>query len=176
MAPLAWKRIDDEDLHSIEGYDGSTLRAVATIWKRQRRTLTAAFGGSSMEPTIRAGERVTIRCTDDCQVGDVIVFVFRDQVAVHRLVAIHRRQRWLVTCGDNRTLPDEPITSEEAIVGVVTAVEREGSFVPLDGPPRRRLRGAIVGLLRGLTFAPEWMLRRLLRLVLRGARGLRARL
>jgi signal peptidase I len=99
---------------------GPELLAVAEIWKRQKRELTASFGGSSMEPTIHAGQPLTLRCGDDYAAGDVIAFVIEDQLGVHRVMA--KFDGWIVTRGDAKILPDPPLTDLSRVVARIVDV------------------------------------------------------
>ncbi|HKO02225.1 MAG TPA: S24 family peptidase, partial [Thermoanaerobaculia bacterium] len=98
--------------------DARELAAIATLWKRERRTFTASFGGVSMLPTIAPGAPLEIVCGDEATTGDVILFLHRGQVVVHRLLAT--RGDWMLTRGDANPVPDLPIT-RDALVGRVAA-------------------------------------------------------
>ena len=117
------------------------LRGVAALWKKSNREIAVRFGGNSMRPTIAPGQEVVMRCTDDVSVGDVIVYIYLDQVVVHRLIA--RGKRWLLTRGDAHTIPDPPLEDASAIVGKIAGVAP---------PPRTRLRSiaSIVTKIAGL--------------------------
>lgn len=84
----------------------SELAAVSELWKRERRTLVTAFGGTSMLPSIAPGQQVTVLCGVEPEIGDVVMFLREGQVGVHRLVA--RLRDGIVTWGDANPLPDEP--------------------------------------------------------------------
>jgi signal peptidase I len=105
------------------------LRGVAALWKKTNRQMSVRFGGNSMRPTIAPGQEVLMRCTDDVSVGDVIVYVYLDQVVVHRLIA--RGKQWLLTRGDAHTIPDPPLEDASAIVGKI---------IDVASPPRSVLR------------------------------------
>jgi signal peptidase I len=94
--------------------DAGELAAIASLWKRERRTFTASFGGVSMLPTIAAGAPVEIVCGDEAKPGDVILFLHRGQVVVHRLIA--RRGAWMLARGDANPIPDLPV-SADALIG-----------------------------------------------------------
>jgi len=119
----------------------AVLRGVAVLWKKTNREVTVRFGGNSMRPTIAPGEEVLLRCTDDVRAGDVIVYIYLDQVVVHRLIA--RGKRWLLTRGDAHTLPDPPIEDPSAVVGKI---------VNVPPPPQSMLRSiaAIVTRVAGV--------------------------
>jgi signal peptidase I len=98
---------------------GEELAAIGAIWKRERRTLTTSFAGVSMMPTIAPGAPLEIVCGDDAEPGEVIVFLHRGQVVVHRLLDV--RRSWMLTRGDANPIPDLPVASA-AIVGRVVTV------------------------------------------------------
>lgn len=91
----------------LESLNAAELEAVARLWKRERRKIVSSFNGTSMMPAIAPGQEVVVDCGLEPAVGDVVVFLFRDQVGVHRLVA--RSATWLLTWGDANPLPDDPI-------------------------------------------------------------------
>jgi hypothetical protein len=138
------------DVQEFEGLSGEPLAAVTHIWKRQRRTLTASFGGVSMSPTISAGAAVTFACGERVGVGDVAVVLMEGRILVHRIVAVGRAG-WFLTRGDATWVPDPP-TSAEAVVGRVVGVDQKD--VP-DGPPASRVRRTILALCVALLNARE---------------------
>jgi len=99
--------------------DARELAAIATLWKRERRTFSASFGGVSMLPTIAPGAAVEIVCGDDANAGDVILFLHRGQVVVHRLLEM--RGNWMLTRGDANPIPDLPV-AREALIGRAVGV------------------------------------------------------
>jgi hypothetical protein len=138
---LAWQRVPGAP-EDARGFSADVLRGIGRIWKEQHRVLLAAFGGSSMEPTIRAGEEVELVCGEPCAVGDVIAFIYLDQVAVHRIIGA--RGGWLLTCGDAQTVPDIPVTDPANIIGRVVSVRRDGVVAPLAPAPVNVSRRAAV--------------------------------
>jgi hypothetical protein len=104
---------------AIEFPSAAELKAVAELWKRERREFATSFGGGSMLPTIAPGQQVVVECGRDPVIGDVVVFRRDDHVMVHRLAA--RKGTWLLTWGDANWLPDEPVDSAD-LLGVVRGV------------------------------------------------------
>jgi hypothetical protein len=90
-----------------ESLSADEIDAVGMLWKRQGRQFVTSFSGASMLPAIAPGQRVTVTCGVEPVVGEVVLFRYRDQVGVHRVVA--RAPDWLLTWGDNNPLPDDPI-------------------------------------------------------------------
>jgi hypothetical protein len=133
------------DLPTIEGLSGEALAAVARIWKKERRTLTARFGGSSMRPTLPPGAELTFVCGEPLHAGDVAVMLHRGRILVHRVVARSERGGFLLTRGDGTWLLDPPIAMEDA-VGRVVGVSEGGSVRPPPPAPTSRWRRLVADL------------------------------
>lgn len=96
---------------------GERLTAVAELWRRGARTITASFDGRSMLPAIAPGTPLTIDCAPFTPaVGEVIAFVAAGQVIVHRVVA---SRGWVLTRGDANRLVDLPVRDASALMGRV---------------------------------------------------------
>jgi len=123
-----------------------------------------------MAPTISPGAEVTLCCSAQPRVGDIIAYVRGDRLVVHRVVAVSGAG-WTLTCGDALAVPDPPITDTADVIGVVTKVRRDGALADPPSPPRslsRRLgvlacAGALrVSMplgrrtIRALTLARRW--------------------
>ena len=130
----------------MAGLSGAQLAAVAALWARTGREVTARFGGSSMEPTIAAGAEVVLRCGRAAAPGDVIAYVHGDQVVVHRLEVV--RADVLLTRGDARVAPDPPLPADTAIVGTVALPGQ----VSLPAPPRSAARALALAACRAALF------------------------
>jgi hypothetical protein len=109
------------DARPLASFSGDELKAVASLWKRERRELTTSFSGVSMLPTIAPGTPLVIACGDEARSGDVIIFIHRGQPVVHRLLSFSRNGRWMLARGDANAIPDLPI-ARDALVGRVTAI------------------------------------------------------
>lgn len=82
---------------------------------RTGREMTITVTGVSMEPTMREGDSVTVRRADTYDVGDVLVFLYKGELLVHRLLKIENGKYFCK--GDNAfRLEDMPI---ESIAGKV---------------------------------------------------------
>ena len=172
----------------MEGLTSARLEAIAAIWKREARQLTARFGGSSMEPTIPSGAEVIFRCGGIPEPGDITAFTDRGRIMVHRVVARSPARDWLLTRGDASAIPDPPIR-EVAIIGTVLRVRLGDRWVePPPAPASFQRRLALALCLLGLRAPPPvarrligllWALRRWFvlapRALARSARSLLAR-
>jgi hypothetical protein len=141
----AWLRTDG-GAADLAGLTGEQLRAVAALWARSRREVSARFGGTSMEPTIAPGAEVVLACGGDPRVGDVIAYVMGDQVVVHRLEA-RARGGWLLTRGDAHVAPDLPVRAAD-LLGRVAAVAGPDGPVATPPAPRTMARGAALAACR----------------------------
>jgi hypothetical protein len=118
------------------------LRAVAELWRRTGREVSARFTGRSMEPTIPSGSEVRLACGAPPGVGDVVAFIRDGHIVLHRVEALSPAGRWILTRGDACLLPDPPLTDRALVLGRATS--------PLAAPPRgwgRRLTLALCLLL-----------------------------
>ena len=94
--------------------------------------------GTSMHPTIRDGEVVTVAPSsgDAFAVGDVLLCRAGRRPAAHRVVAVQSSDdgRPVIHMhGDNLCSPDRPVRAED-VIGRVLTVSRDGCEQPLDGP------------------------------------------
>ena len=96
--------------------------------------------GTSMHPTIRDGEAITIAPVppDDVVRGDLLLCRQDRRVIAHRVVGITTRDatRVFELRGDAKAACDAPIRAD-AVVGLVIAVHRNGRVVTLCGRAAR---------------------------------------
>ena len=104
--------------------------------------------GTSMYPTIRDGETITVVAVSPDEVvrGDVLLCRDGTRVLAHRVVAVATNgpERLFQLKGDAKTECDAPVGAR-AIIGAVVNVRRNGRFVPLGGRAshmRRAVRAA----------------------------------
>ncbi|NQS97730.1 MAG: signal peptidase I [candidate division Zixibacteria bacterium] len=91
------------------------------------------YTGSSMHPTLKNLDKLqceACRAAEICP-GDIIVFTQpgNEQKIVHRVIA--KRPGRLVTCGDNRYVPDKEIVTDNEIIGKVVFARRETKRIPI---------------------------------------------
>jgi hypothetical protein len=101
--------------------------------------------GTSMHPTIRDGEVLTVAPAsgDTLAVGDVALCRVGRRPTAHRVVSVQPSDDGrpvLHLRGDNLCSTDRPVRAED-VIGRVLTVNRDGRELPLDAPGRRvRLR------------------------------------
>ena len=113
--------------------------------------------GSSMHPTIREGEAITVAPVRPAAIrrGDVILYRSARGVIAHRVAGVERGPAGapvFVPRGDASATCDEPV-SESAVLGAVVSVERGGRALDPAALRARALaavRAIAARLLRGL--------------------------
>jgi signal peptidase I len=99
--------------------------------------------GTSMHPTIRDGEAISIAAVSPDEVvrGDVVLCRHDNRVLAHRVVAATARGagRVFQLRGDAKAACDEPV-SADSVVGRVIAIHRNGRLIGLDDRPARLRR------------------------------------
>jgi Peptidase S24-like len=96
--------------------------------------------GTSMHPTIRDGEVVTVAplSGDSFAVGDVLLCRLGRRPTAHRVVTVQSADDGrpvLHLQGDNLYSPDRPVRAED-VIGRVLTVNRDGRDQQLDSPGR----------------------------------------
>jgi signal peptidase I len=139
-----------------EGPETADLLREALLRGQRRAVLTVS--SSSMEPTLRAGDRVTICRTEPALLrqGDIVVFESPlTGLVVHRLmwkVPLYGEPRAFYTKGDALLYLDRPVTARGCL-GRVVEIERGGR--------KRRVRRPTT-YIGWLTAAAGWTARRVL--------------
>jgi signal peptidase len=96
--------------------------------------------GTSMYPTIRDGEAITIAAiaTNDIVRGDVLLCRHKKRMVAHRVVNVAAcgTERFFELRGDSKGSCDMPVGAD-AVVGRIIGVHRNGRLVPLCGRAAR---------------------------------------
>ena len=96
--------------------------------------------GTSMHPTIRDGESISIAAVSPARVvrGDVLLCRHDTRVLAHRVVGVtmHDTGRVFELRGDAKAACDMPVGAD-AVVGQVIAVQRNGRMIGLCGRAAR---------------------------------------
>ena len=108
--------------------------------------------GSSMWPTIRPGEAITVEpaTATDVKLKDIVLYRTGRRVIGHRVVRIETRngERVLLARGDAGRGAGEPVAVQQ-ILGKVVAVEREGCKIDLESM-RAKMKHSIRAWARSL--------------------------
>ena len=143
----------------METYVDSNALELLRGGERNERFL--AFRGSSMEPTLCAGQMLEIAscALDQARLGDVIAFrkAGWDEVVVHRVIG--RGPHGLRTCGDSNEGEDPWLVRAEELAGRVVAAWR--------GSRRTVVAGGRLGQLRVLGLRARGQMMWMARVVLR---------
>ena len=114
--------------------DGRDLAALLEVVGLRGADFRFTARGGSMHPSIRSGDRVTVSPLSGTppSKGEVAAFRHPDsgRLLVHRV--FKTGGGGIQTRGDNLRIPDPPV-AEESVLGVVTAVERNGRALPWPG-------------------------------------------
>lgn len=112
--------------------------------------------GGSMRPFLPDGTPVMLRPLPGRppRVGEIVLVPRGGDVALHRVVRIHRDQ--VTTRGDACRTEDPPV-SVHAVRGLAVHIVRKGRSLPLDGPGMRTLGWLIAKALPAL----GWIRRRI---------------
>lgn len=74
----------------------------------------------SMEPTIKVGDEIIIKITDDVKENDIITFHEEDSFVTHRLLRIEGNN--LITKGDANDSEDDPVSKERLVGKVILTI------------------------------------------------------
>jgi signal peptidase I len=110
------------------------LDAALEAWNQAREQHFIPITGHSMQPLLRAGDRVLVaHGSAGVRRGDVIVFQRQGGLVAHRVLRVESRPsgRVFLTKGDNSRRFD-PLLSANEVVGRALAVERGGRQISLD--------------------------------------------
>jgi hypothetical protein len=112
--------------------------------------------GTSMYPTIRDGESISIAAVSPAKVvrGDVLLCRHEKRVLAHRVVGVttHDTGRLFELRGDAKAACDVPVGADD-VVGQVIAVQRNGRLVGLSGRAARLRYTARTAASRAKSFA-----------------------
>lgn len=116
--------------------------AAATL--RRFGALRLRVTGSSMLPAIRPLDEIAVeRChAHEVRRGEVVLFVQRGRLFVHRVIAVDSRG-CIVTRGDTNPTPDEPLLPGQ-LLGKVVHVRRRGTPIDPGESMRQRLAASFI--------------------------------
>lgn len=105
---------------------------------RERGELVYTCEGDSMFPLIRQRDLVVIKKWDGRRLRKYDIPLYKrdsGQYVLHRVIRVRRHD--YVLCGDNRYKAETGV-SDRHILGVLTAIVRNGKTLRLDAPQFRR--------------------------------------
>ena len=131
--------------------DPARILVVASGLRGPHRSIESTIEGNSMGRTLPPGSRIRIELAErpSYELGEVVAFLARGKVVVHRVVYKGRRgaaRGRLLTRGDAALIPD-PAVDVGSVLGAVTAIDRDGDWVLPDGRLRRSLPARAVASL-----------------------------
>ena len=106
--------------------DNALFQKILFASLRSGRDMTITVTGISMNPTMREGDSVTVRRCDTYCVGDVLVFCYKGELLIHRLLKI-KNGRFFCKGDNSFRLEDMP---PEDIAGKVVLLNGQ-ELVPL---------------------------------------------
>lgn len=96
---------------------------------RANREMTLTVTGVSMNPTMHEGDHVTVCRADSYAVGEVLVFLYKGELLIHRLIKIENNRYF---CKGDNAFRLEDVTLEE-IAGKVIQLNNT-SLPPMPAP------------------------------------------
>jgi polysaccharide export outer membrane protein len=106
--------------------------------------------GSSMYPTIKDGEMITVQPVEisNIKTGDIVLYRNRTGVIAHRVIYVKGTDQ-LLLCGDSSNSFDAPVMPEQ-ILGKVTSIKRGGRKILLDKKASNTVRVIRAWLIQAL--------------------------
>jgi hypothetical protein len=131
--------------------DPARILVVASGLRGPHRSIESTVEGNSMGQTLLPGSRIRIELAErpSCELGEVVAFLARGKVVVHRVVHKGRRgaaRGRLLTRGDAALIPD-PAVDVGSVLGAVTALDCNGGWMSPGERPRRSLPARVVASL-----------------------------
>lgn len=125
------------------------------------RQMTFEVTGTSMEPLLTPGDRVTVQpvCGDRLKRGNVIAFVSGGQVVVHRLIGKRRRSGTMFYRESGDNTGTWTWIREEALIGRVVSFDGRGGRADMEDA-LWKWANPVLGTFRAGRFACEAFLRR----------------
>ena len=108
--------------------------------KIQKKEYANLFGYSlfevatgSMMPTIKVGDVVIVKITEEVNVNDIIVYIDDESIITHRIV--EKNQDSIITRGDANNSEDKPIKEDMIIGQVIKIIPQLGTWQDILSSP-----------------------------------------
>lgn len=125
------------DSRSSAAFDSERLFALSSLLRKGSRELEFLLQGKSMGGALPDGSRIRVRLadTDHFMVGQVLIYVAKDRMVVHRLLRSVKSggNHYLITRGDAAVCCDLPVPAS-CVLGSVLEFSTAGPWQPV-GPP-----------------------------------------
>jgi hypothetical protein len=158
--------------HSV--FDSERWLALSSLLRKGSREFEFFLQGKSMGGVLPDGSRIRVRpaAEDQFMVGQVLIYVAKDRMVVHRLVRSVKSGStdYLITRGDATVCCDLPILAS-SVLGIVMGFSTTGPWQPV-GPPAERWFGfrwvafaisrVVGGLLRVSPSCAGWTAKRII--------------
>lgn len=96
---------------------------LSTVMKNNK-TAQISVSGISMEPILKSGDSITIKREDNYDVGDILVFIYKEELLVHRLI---KKDSKYYCKGDN-AFRLEDITKEQILGKIILVMKKYRSM------------------------------------------------
>lgn len=108
--------------------DKSILNKILFAGLSAGKDMTITVSGTSMHPTMHEGDKVTIRGSDTYAVGDILVFTYKGELLIHRLLKIDKNKYF---CKGDNSFRLEDVTPD-CIAGKVILHNGKPLYPPPD--------------------------------------------
>jgi hypothetical protein len=118
----------------------SELAGMSRLLRKAGGEIILTVDGCSMMPLFAGPARLRVVCGDVPEYTPGMVVLFKGERAtlvVHRIVAVSRSKKYLITCGDNNGAIDRPV-SVGWVLGVVSGFADPDAASEWDRQPPRR--------------------------------------
>lgn len=109
------------------------LKKIMTLAAPGKSNFLITVVGSSMLPTIKAGDTIDVSVPQEYSLGDVVVFFYNGELLVHRIIKYINGQ---ICCKGDNSFRLEKITSEDLV----------GKVVKVNGLPIKPLSNQLISL------------------------------
>jgi hypothetical protein len=131
------------DSRSGAAFDSERLLALSSLLRKGSREFEFLLQGKSMGDALPDGSRIRVRLADKdhFMVGQVLIYVAKDRLVVHRLLRSVKSwgNHYLITRGDAAVCCDLPVPAS-CVLGIVLEFSTTGPWQPV-GPQVERWFG-----------------------------------